>query len=350
MAGTIFSVTTDPDTTSRRVIAQWRRLTGGHEVRDDERPTLIALSGGADSSALAIILSRRKAARLVAAHIRHGLRPESEQNRDCDASAKLAERLGLPFVTQDIQLPAKGNREAEARRLRYEALSRIALESGCQYVAAGHHAEDQLETMILALLRGAGPGGLAGIKPKRTLAKGVTLIRPALACTRAELVAICNKAHWEPVHDETNDDRSRKRAWLRAEVIPKLLGNADDDLPERLLATSRLLRDSQELVSTTANGLASDAKRAPGRVEMPLSPLADQPSVVVGALLRQFAQELLGGRYRDAMGWKRLSPIIECIQSRGMHTKNFELRGLRIKVTNRSFVVELLGADESPDI
>ena len=339
-----------PQTTSRRVIAQWRRLTGGGEVRDNDRPTLIALSGGADSSAIAIVLSRRKAARLVTAHIRHGLRPESEQNRDRDASAELAERLGLPFVTRDIHLPAVGNRESEARRLRYEALSQIAFEMGCRYIATGHHAEDQLETMLMALLRGAGPGGLSGIKPRRSLSNGVTLIRPALACTRAELVAICNAAQWEPVHDETNDDVSRRRAWLRAEVIPQLLRQTDEELPERLMATSRLLRDSQELASTTAIGMVSDAERTPGRIEMSLAPLADQPAVVLGALLRQLANELLGFEHRDALGWKRLSPIIACIQNRGMHTKCFELRGLRISVTNRSLVIKLLGTDQSPDV
>jgi len=340
----------DPDTTSRRVIAQWRRLTGGREVRDSERPTLIALSGGADSSALAIILSRRKAARVVAAHIRHGLRPDALQNRDRDTSARLAERLGLPFVTRDIELPAKGNREAEARRLRYEALSEIAIEHGCRYVVTGHHAEDQLETMLMALLRGAGPGGLSGIKPRRPLAQGVTLIRPVLNCTRAELVALCKAAQWEPVQDETNDDTTRKRAWLRAHVIPHLLAHADIDLPARLLSTSRLFRESQEIASNTALELASDATRSPGRIELPIAPLADRPAVVLGALLRQLAHELQEGQHRDALGWKRLSPIIECIQCRGMHAKSFKLRGLHIRVTNRSLVVELLGADKTPDI
>ncbi len=343
-------MTSLPETTSRRVIAQWRRLTGGSAVRDDQRPTLIALSGGADSSALAIVLSGRKSARVVVAHIRHGLRPDAQQNRDRDASARLAERLGLTFVTRDVRLPAQGNREAQARRLRYEALSQVALEHGCRYVATGHHAEDQLETMLMALLRGSGPGGLAGIKPSRPLGENITLIRPALACTRAELVAICKVAQWEPVHDETNDDMTRKRAWLRAHVIPELLAHADADLPARLLSTSRLLRESQELASTAAIALASDAKRDSGRVEMPLEPLTDQPAVVLGALLRQLAHELLGSAHRDALGWKRLAPIIEHIHARGVHTRSFELRGLRITVTNRSLLVESLRVDEPPGV
>ncbi len=343
-------MTTGVQISIKRVTVHWRRLTGGAIVRDDDRPTLIALSGGVDSSALAIALAKRQSARLVAAHICHGMRPDAEQHRDRDASAELARRLDIPFVTRDILLPSQGNREALARRYRYRALADLAQEASCRFVATGHHAEDQLESMLMALLRGAGPSGLAGMKPTRPLSEKVTLIRPTLTSTRADLAAICRSADWLPVHDATNDDLTRRRAWLRRRVIPELLEHTDADLPARLASTSGLLSDAQGLVHAAAQSLTAGALRQGDRIELTIAPLVDQPGVVLGAVLRGLACEIMGETHRDALGWKRLAPIITRIRSRGMHAKTFELRGLRIHVTSQSLVIESLAADKPPGV
>lgn len=335
---------------TRRIIAQWRLLTGGSAVRDEARPTLIALSGGPDSSALLIALTSCKPAQLVAAHIRHNLRSGANQNADLEAARSLAERLGVPFVARDIEVGGPANSEGEARKLRYEALVEIASESGCRFVATGHHADDQLETMLMTLTRGSGPGGLSGIKPSRPLSQSVTLIRPALICTRAELDAICRNFGHEPAHDETNDDLTRRRAWLRANVIPELLAYADEDLPTRLMSAQSLLADSHALGIEKAKALLSHALVDQGSVEIPLDLLAQELGLVIGEWLRLAARELKGESGRDGLGWKHLEPIITRIQSDDMHAKSFDLQGLRVTVTNRLVRMESVAADETPGV
>lgn len=328
------------DRTQRRIIANWRSLTGGRETRDDHRPTLVALSGGADSSALAIALARARKARVVLAHIRHGLRPESLQNRDRDAAGALAKRLGLAFASRDIRIPEGINPEAGARRLRYQALAAVAMETGCRFVATAHHAEDQLETMLMALTRGAGPGGLAGIRPSRQLEGCVLLIRPTLACTRAELRAICEEASWQPVHDETNDDLSRRRAWLRATIVPELLAQSDRSLPARLDATSRLLREAQLLARDRASTIVQHATIETNQISIPIDTLAAEPSIVVGEVIRQIVHRFSGDIGRDRLGWKQRWPIIRAVQTRGMHARTFELATVSVVVSSRSLTAE----------
>lgn len=330
----------DVDSSRRRIVARWRSLTGGRDVRDTGRPTVVALSGGADSSGLLIALSSVRNTRLVAAHIRHGLRPEALQNRDRDAAAALAERLGVPFVSRDIDVPAQGNAESGARRLRYSALARIAEDSDCKFVATAHHAEDQLETMLMALTRGAGPRGLAGIRPMRQLSDMVLLVRPTLTVTRADLRAICDEARWQPVHDETNDDLSRRRAWLRAEVVPKLLANADTSLPLRLGSSGQLLREAQTLAEDRAAAVLAQADQSGHALTLRIESLAEEPALVVGEVIRRGIAVLAGDAGRDRLGWNTLAPIIRAVHARGMHAKTFETGTVRIVVTARSLTIE----------
>ena len=335
---------------TKRIVAQWRRLTGGSAVRDPDRPTLVALSGGPDSSALLIALANCKPARVVAAHIRHNLRPEASQNADLEAARLLAARLGIPFVARDIEVGGQANTEAEARSLRYAALAEIASESGCRFVATGHHVDDQLETMLMTLTRGPGPAGLSGIRQSRPLSESALLIRPALVCTRAELAAICRAFGHEPVHDETNDDLTRRRAWLRANVIPELLSHADEDLPARLMSAQSLLADAHALGVEKAETLLSHAQVDQRSVEIPLDLLTQELGLVIGEWLRLAAGELKGETGRDGLGRKHLEPIIARIQSDDVHAKSFDLRGLRVTVTNKLVRMESVAADESPGV
>lgn len=208
----------------RRIVRAWRQLTGGGRVRDAQRPTLLAVSGGADSSALALALAARPGVGAIG-HIVHDLRPPEEAEADRDAVERLGTRLGLPVRVARVRVP-QGNAEAGARRVRYQALADLAQDAGCRYVAAAHQADDVLETMLANLIRGAGPRGLRGPAPRRTLREGVTLVRPMLHTTRADALAVCAAHDWTPVHDATNDDPgtpdARLRAALRARVLPVL--------------------------------------------------------------------------------------------------------------------------------
>ncbi len=208
----------------RRIVRSWRALTGGPGVPDADRPTLLAASGGADSAALALVLARKTGVKAIG-HVVHDLRPPEQAQADRSLVEKLGEALDLPVRIEHVNVKG-GNAEASARRLRYEALARLAVNAGCRYVAVAHHADDVLETMLANLMRGSGPRGLRGPAPRRQLTDGVTLVRPMLHVTRAQAEAICRASRWQWAHDATNDDPGGAdaplRAALRARVLPVL--------------------------------------------------------------------------------------------------------------------------------
>lgn len=209
--------------TVHAVASAWRRLTGGKTVRDADRRTLIACSGGADSSALVLALAHQSA-NIVVAHVVHDMRPAPESER-CLASARtLAESLGLTFASADVTAkPLGGNYEASAREARYAALENLAKKHGCRFIATAHHAEDQLETILLRLLRGAGPKGFAAIRTRRKLPGGTVVVRPMLALSREHAQTLCRESGWQWSEDATNADLTHRRSALRATVLPPLL-------------------------------------------------------------------------------------------------------------------------------
>lgn len=209
------------DPTVRRILARWRSLTGGTGVRDPDRRTLVAFSGGADSSALLLALATQ-ASCIVAAHVVHDMRPEAEALADLAACERLCRSIGVPLVSRRVGVCGGGNIEAVARRERYQALAALAVENGCRFVATGHHAEDQLETILMRLLRGSGPRGLRGIFARRRLADGITLVRPMLHLRRLDAERLCGSCGWTWRVDATNADTSRVRARLRHDVVPLL--------------------------------------------------------------------------------------------------------------------------------
>ncbi|MEM7627582.1 MAG: tRNA lysidine(34) synthetase TilS [Planctomycetota bacterium] len=208
-----------------RAVVHGLRHRGG--VREGDH-VLVACSGGADSVALLRslhLLHRRRKwnLSLTVAHVQHHLRPEEAAEGDAAFVAALAEQLELPHRRRDIAPGSDaGNTEANAREHRYASLAEIAREIGAGFVATAHHADDQLETLLMAILRGTTAKGLRGIAWRRPLADSVTLIRPMLGATHADAVALLDHLGQPWREDATNLDRSRTRARLRHEVLPVL--------------------------------------------------------------------------------------------------------------------------------
>ncbi|MEP6784738.1 MAG: tRNA lysidine(34) synthetase TilS [Sphingomonadales bacterium] len=199
-----------PDTAVARFRADWLTLTDGDGGRIG-----VAVSGGADSLALMLLAAAAFPGAVIAATVDHGLRTEAaEEARQVDT---LAERIGVPHRILTLDLAAGGNVSARARTARYVALETWRQSVGAGWIATGHHADDQLETMVMRLNRSSGVGGLAGIRRRN----GV-IVRPLLGWRRAELDAIVQGAGLTPVDDPTNRDDRYDRARLR-----KLLANAD---------------------------------------------------------------------------------------------------------------------------
>jgi tRNA(Ile)-lysidine synthase len=175
---------------------------------------VVACSGGPDSVALAAALhavSKPMALDLSLAHVNHGVRAGAGQD-ECVVLA-LAAALQLPFDA--IHLRGHSGAEASLRAARYDALAETARRRGAGVVAAAHHAEDQSETVLLALFRGTGQAGVAGMRPRRRLEPGIDLARPLLGIAADRLRHYCHLRGLAYAVDPTNADRSLRRNAVR---------------------------------------------------------------------------------------------------------------------------------------
>lgn len=185
-------------------------------------PLVLAVSGGGDSTALLLATCRLRERSGVdieprVVHVHHHLRTEADA--DAEHVRSLCATLGVECEVLDVH-PEQGG--AAARTLRYEALQDAARRAGARWVATAHHAEDQLETIIAALGRGAGPTGLSGIAPRRELGDDIDLVRPLLLEARANLRSLCETAGVPWREDPTNVDPATLRGRLRRDVLPVL--------------------------------------------------------------------------------------------------------------------------------
>lgn len=196
----------------------------------------LAVSGGPDSMAMLHLAAAACPGRIAAATVDHGLRAEAAAEGELVARACAA--LDVPHALLRVTVERTASVQAAARRARYAALAAWAAGQGLAAIATAHHADDQAETLLMRLARGAGLSGLAGIRERRDLG-GVLLVRPLLGWRRAELAAIV--AGVETVDDPSNDDPRHDRTHARA-----LLKAAGDRLdPVRLAASAAHLGEAE---------------------------------------------------------------------------------------------------------
>ena len=190
---------------------------------------LVAFSGGADSSALLHLLKDDATARnykLHAAHFNHQIRGE-EAERDAEFCKSTCEKLSIPFYLGCANIPAlakeNGNSiETEAREKRYAFFEKIMRENNIPILVTAHHAEDQIETVMLHILRGCGISGLKGISGCRPLSNDLYLVRPLLNAKKEDILYYCAENNIEFVTDSTNADINYARNFVRAELLPKM--------------------------------------------------------------------------------------------------------------------------------
>ncbi|NMO97760.1 tRNA lysidine(34) synthetase TilS [Paenibacillus lemnae] len=189
---------------------------------------VVAVSGGPDSVALLHVLhhisSTAAPLQLVCAHVHHGFRQESDQ--EAEMVRTLAESLSIPFEMARVNVPdfmessGRGAQDA-AREKRYAFLFATAEKYKADAIALAHHADDQAETVLMRLLRGSGPSGLAGMKMER-VQKNVKLIRPFLRMNKADLIALCHQCGFIYAVDDSNLQTKYHRNAIRLEVLPFL--------------------------------------------------------------------------------------------------------------------------------
>ena len=265
---------------------------------------LAAVSGGADSVALLLGLVDLAPSRhwhVSVAHLEHGIRGE-DSRADARFVSDLAQDLDLPFVVCSVDVPtlARSNRwglEAAARRARYDFLERAAIEHDCAYVATGHTADDNAETVAMRLLRGAGPDGLGGIPWSRPARAGspVTIVRPLLAHRRAEVEAFLSARGRNWRNDGTNSDRAYLRNRVRHELLPALQKESGHDVVDAL---NRLARTGTRLAAT----LRARAREQSSRLRaddganrgLLCGPLTELPTLLAGQVVRGVLLELCG--------------------------------------------------------
>ena len=214
---------------------------------DSTRPVLIGVSGGPDSLCL-LDLMWRFGYPLVVAHLNHGLRTEADE--DAQSVREAAQTRGLPFILEeaDIDAYARGHAfsiEEAARKVRYQFLFEQARQHQAQAVAVAHTADDQVETLLMHLLRGTGLSGLKGMSYRMhptPWSNEIALIRPLLGVFRDEVLSYCNEQGLHPVFDRSNLDTTFYRNRIRGELIPTLE-------TYNLGIKSNLLRMAQTLAS-----------------------------------------------------------------------------------------------------
>jgi tRNA(Ile)-lysidine synthase len=268
-------------------------------------PILVALSGGADSTALLLglrSLAHELGLTLHAAHLHHGLRG-AEADADQAFVRDLCARAGIPLTAARwncrARMATRGlSGQAGLRTLRREFLARVARRVGAGAIATAHTADDQLETMLLRLLRGTGLPGLGGMSPRRG-----TWIKPMLAATRDDVERDLREIGQPWREDRTNRDPRYARSRVRHDAIPALLRALDPSLspdasPERLAssragwarraaATARELRSARRTVTAgSARILARVARIHSGEIELDSRTLGSYPFVMQRTVLR----------------------------------------------------------------
>jgi tRNA(Ile)-lysidine synthase len=206
---------------------------------------LVGVSGGVDSLALLLAAAELMPERLGVASLDHGLRPDSASEVEWVRS--LATSRGLPFHTAKLGLEPGPGMEARARKARYAALERIALAEGYAAVATAHTADDQAETLLMRLARGAALRGAGSIQANRGL-----YVRPLLEVRRADTERLVAAAGLTPVRDPSNVDPALFRARVRGGVIPALEDAAGPEVVRRLAAFARAAQEDEAYLSELA--------------------------------------------------------------------------------------------------
>lgn len=261
----------------RETIQKYKMFSAGDRV-------LVAVSGGPDSVALLHLLYALKGElklHLEVAHLQHGIRGE-EGRGDALFVAKIAAKLELPFHLREVDIPGvksakgKGNLEAIGRDERYHFFAVLAEQRGIQRVATAHTRDDQVETLVMWLLRGSGRRGLGGMPPARRMTSykdeslaAAMLVRPLIEASREEILDFLVREGLDYRTDRTNLDPVPLRNWIRLHLLPQVRGKVGAEVDERLAHLADILREEEEILEREArqvlervvqgNGLVRDS-------------------------------------------------------------------------------------------
>jgi tRNA(Ile)-lysidine synthase len=294
-------------------VERWREVT-----------VLVAVSGGADSVALARGLHSLAGGggegRLILAHFNHRLRG-AESDADEQFVRDLAAHLRLQLIagTAAGDLAASGSGEGiegAARQARYDFLASAAARCGARYLATAHTADDQAETVLFNVLRGTGLTGLAGIPRLRRLSEATTIVRPLLDATRAEILDYL-RSIGQPYRDDSSnrlEDYTRNR--IRLQLLPQLERDYNPRVRDALLRIAQIAAQAEDFLDQQAETVLSvAARRIPGGVEFDLKRMNHvHPALIRHVLLLAWQEQ--GWPLQD-MGFETWQRLVEWCQSGG---------------------------------
>ncbi len=296
---------------ARSLLEEWFRL----ELPTAEQSIVVAVSGGADSSALLLALdelikTEKLHVQLTIAHLDHGLRDDS--SKDAKWVSQLAKELGYDIVVGRARLKmktSKENLEQAARKARYAFLQKTANKKDSTFVLTAHTLDDQAETILLRLLRGSAAEGLSGTPPVRELERGskVKLARPLLTwARRSDTEDYCRRRQIDFRVDAMNDDETFSRVRVRKQLLP-LMKSFNNRVVEALSRTAALLNEDAVALSDEAGRLLGLAEQKTGKNSETKSPslsvsvLLQAPAAVRRRALREWILRSRGDLKRVEM-------------------------------------------------
>ncbi|MFQ9149325.1 MAG: tRNA lysidine(34) synthetase TilS [Eubacteriales bacterium] len=249
---------------------------------DRARGVLVGYSGGADSTLLLRLMRDYCAEHgiyIAAVHVNHRIRG-GEAERDAEHCGRTCDTLGVDFrlVTADIPAMARESGrglEEEARNFRYETFERLLSEDDRLNIAAtAHNADDNAETLLFNIARGAGVDGLSGIPPVRAMGQ-YRVVRPLIYLSKKDIIAACGSIGAEYVTDSTNADTAYTRNYIRHTLVPAFgkLNPSFTDAVQRLTSAAR--KDAEYLTSL-AEGLTRECEVSADRVTIQADKLAER--------------------------------------------------------------------------
>lgn len=255
------------------------------QLLNAEQPVLVGLSGGADSVALLVVLVRL-GYDCRAAHCNFHLRGD-ESDRDEEFSRLFAKTLDVPFFKIDFNTKEYADIhhlsiEMAARELRYRWFDELIVQQNAQAIAVAHHQDDQLETILLNLVRGTGIRGLRGMLPRNG-----NIIRPLLPISKAELLEWLEKEKLTYVVDSTNQEIDYKRNYLRHEIIPAL-EKLNPSLRESVVRNAGYLSDVECIYDSVVEQAKKEIVSVPNHISIPALLTYTAPETILYELLKPY--------------------------------------------------------------
>jgi tRNA(Ile)-lysidine synthase len=279
------------------LLQQVQQTIQDYQMVAGDQTVLVAVSGGPDSMVLLHTLySLRQplALKLCVAHLNHQMRPSASD--DAHFVETVADQLGIPCISKSLDVPSyrrqhKLSPEDAARQVRYAFLHAAAAQLGADRIALGHTADDQAETVLLHLLRGAGLGGLCGMPPLRP-----PIIRPLIRVLRRDVLAYA-RTHRLPYRDDpTNEQRRYTRNRIRLDLLPTLQRDYNPRLVQTLCTTAQLLADDESTLRALAHQHLVSARLSPtaGQVRLAIGALTGLAPTLQRRVLREALHEMIG--------------------------------------------------------